>query len=111
MESRDNATKEGQNNGGIARNVTDGGRRGLDRHGRAKKSGTSLVRNGDKQKFWKRDMKPNSASRSMQEDLQVLQEEREDRVATEWSIASNGSQTKKRGTPLKEHRASQEAEG
>lgn len=29
MESRDNATKEGQNNGGIARNVTDGGRRGL----------------------------------------------------------------------------------
>lgn len=51
MESRDKATKEGQNNGGIARNVTDGGRRGLKTvDGPAKKSGISLVRNGDKQK-------------------------------------------------------------
>lgn len=51
MESRDKATKEGQNNGGIAKNVTDGGRRGLKTDdGPAKKSGTSLVRNGDKQK-------------------------------------------------------------
>lgn len=51
MESRDKATNEGQNNGGIARNVTDGGRRGLKTDdGPTKKSGTSLVRNGDKQK-------------------------------------------------------------
>jgi hypothetical protein len=51
MKSRDKATKEGPNNGGIARNFTDGGRQGLKTDdGPAKKSGTSLVRNGDKQK-------------------------------------------------------------
>lgn len=67
MESRDKATKAGQNNGGMARNVTDGGRRGLKTDYRpAKKSGTSLVRNGDKQRFWKRDMRPSSASRSVE---------------------------------------------
>lgn len=66
MESRDNATKEGQNNGGIASNVTDGGRRGLKTDdGPAKKSGTSLVRNGNKQRFWKRDMRLSCTSRSM----------------------------------------------
>lgn len=69
MESRDNATKEGQNNGGIASNVstvTDGGRRGLKTDdGPAKKSGTSLVRNGNKQRFWKRDMRLSCPSRSM----------------------------------------------
>ena len=66
MESRDNATKEGQNNEGIASNVTDGGRRGLKTdEGPAKISGTSLVRNRNKQRFWKRDMRPNCTSRFM----------------------------------------------
>lgn len=51
MESRDKATKEGQNNGGTARNVTDDGRRALKTDGGPAKNLEPLwLRNGDKQK-------------------------------------------------------------